>query len=305
VKPTPLNSISWAPERFYWASLEARGISGSGPLPTGLRADLLEAVPVPAEELHAVFVATGEKLLVCAARRADLAAVNLAVVSLTPESSPEGLDLRPEALNALELLVGDFEPATYRQQRRRWSAAALVLALMILAFFITGSLRRADHWNRVAAAAAGQYTRVAADLVPGGEGGGRDHGAAIAQLPARIAELQAATRSAKELRPPTDAAARLAQLLASWPTDVVATPQSVVVSDRGVSISVTVPGDAAAFLRRFVPPRGWTLQEPKLSASGAGTRLALNLVPAPPVGAPASTVPAPKDSSQRGDGGGG
>jgi hypothetical protein len=146
-----------------------------------------------------------------------------------------------------------------------------VAACLLAALLTTGSVRRAAHWKAVASAA----DQAAADTQ-------RAHlpvGLTPEALPGQIVEYQAAAQATSKIPPPTDAASLMAQLLAVWPTDVPCTPQSIVIGDAGVSVSVLIEGDPALFLRRFAPPQRWSMHEPKMNTSGAFTRIALALIP--------------------------
>jgi hypothetical protein len=85
--------------------------------------------------------------------------------------------------------------------------------------------------------------------------------------------------AASQLRPPPDAAVALGAVLRAWPSGVSSKPQSLLVSESGATVSVTVQGDATPFLRAMKPPAGWTQDEPRLNSADSLTRLTLQLRP--------------------------
>lgn len=281
---TAPTSIQWPPDRFYWALLDAPGLRSRGGtafrLPPGLLAELADQVPQALEELWAVGVrADNGRVLVCAARRAELAGVaglKPAARSLTPASVPPGLDDHLAALlPALNLLTGEFEPAPLRQERWRRHRARALLVIVLVGLATVGLARRASHWEAIAHDAEQARAKLASDVL----GADAQPAAANLALDAEIDRLRAAARHRPT--PPSDASVRLASLLNAWPAGVPSKPQSIAVNDAGVSVSVSVDGDPAPFLAAFKAPEGWTLDEPRLNKAGEVTRLTLRLRPIP------------------------
>ncbi|MCC6678155.1 MAG: hypothetical protein IT436_13520 [Phycisphaerales bacterium] len=272
-------SITWPPERFYWALLDAPGLKCRGgrafPLPPGLLAELADHVPQPIEEMWVVGTHAGNgQMLVCAARRGELAEVEVTARSLTPTALPPGVDGGLAALlPALNLLVGEFEPAPLRRERWRWHRARALVVVVLVGLVVTGMARRTSHWSKVAHTAEQARAKLAADLL-----GPLSHPAeANLALDAEIDRLRAAARNRPTL--PRDASVQLVSLLNAWPATVPSKPQSVAVNDSGVSVSVSVDGDAAPFLSAFKAPNGWSLDEPRLNKAGEVTRMTLRLRP--------------------------
>lgn len=272
-------SITWPPERFYWALLEAPGLRSRGgrafPLPPGLLAELADRVPQPIEEVWAVGTPAGNgQMLVCAARRSELTEVEVTARSLTPTALPPGVDGGLAALlPALNLLVGEFEPVPVRRDRWRWHRTMALVVVALVAFTIIGLARRAAHWSKVAHSAEQARARLAADML-----GPLSHPAeANLALDAEIDRLRAAARNRPTL--PNDASVQLVSLLNAWPAAVPSKPQSVAVNESGVTVSVAIDGDPAPFLSAFKAPDGWTLDEPRLNKAGEITRMTLRLRP--------------------------
>jgi hypothetical protein len=264
--------LTWPTERFYWTLLEAPGVQRTGELPAGLLPMLEEDTPADAADLHAVCVPLADgRLAVCAADRPDLAEIPADILSLTPDSLPrfvESAGITPDRFN---LLVGAFEPRPIRARRvkRHIFAAATVLLCGLLV--AVGLHRRASRWEERADAARAAAANVAAQFAPAG---------LADDLAAEAARLKATRDALARSAPPPDASLALAAVLHAWPANVPSKPQSLSVGKAGVSISVSVEGDAAAFLSAFSAPPGWTLDEPRLNSADSVTRLSLQLRPA-------------------------
>lgn len=267
----PDGALRWTAERFYWAALDAPGVTGAGPLPPGLLTDLAEQVPVAIEELHAVYARAGEQLVVCAARRTDLEVLGPGCRSLHPAELPPGLCDDPGAAARLNLLVGAFEPLVARRARTRRDVLRLATALLLIALITAGFVRRAAHWDGVAADARDAAQRLV-----------ERHALASADpqaVGAELAKVQMAAMGAAAARPAPDAALALCTLLKAWPASVPCKPQSIGVTESGVTVSILVEGDPSEFLRAFTPPPGWTMNEPRLNNTGTLTRVAIDLRP--------------------------
>jgi hypothetical protein len=249
---------TWPAERFYWSVLD--GAVKAGPVPPGLLAALEGDLPEPLEHLHAVCAPIGEgRVIVCAARRAELAQVRSP--RLTPDRLPPCAEGDASALN---LLVGEFEPRVFRRARARQRLIAMAAVIVCALLVMLGLWRRARVWDVEAADAR----RAQAALL-------RGVGALSTEA---LAQDLARTRrdSAGRVMPPPDASLTLASVLSSWPR-VPSKPSSLSIAEKTASLAVSVEGDASPFLSAFKAPPGWTLQEPQVSAMGALTRLTLLL----------------------------
>jgi hypothetical protein len=262
--------LRWPAERFYWSLLEAPQWKKAGPLPAGLLQALEEDIPLAPEELHAVGVSAGDgTLLVCAARADELESLDADLLTLCPEALPEFAPAGVDA-SSLNLLVGAKEPLPIRRARtRRHSARAAAVAL-IVGLLSIGLARRAEHFDSLAQRAKGASAAAVQKLLPGGT---PDSLALEVNRARRVAE------SSARVRPAPSAAAALAAILRAWPTQVPSKPQSLTVAESGATVSLSVEGDPTPFLKAMKPPPGWSMDEPRLSASDKLTRLTLQLHP--------------------------
>ncbi|MFN0132485.1 MAG: hypothetical protein ACKVW3_08165 [Phycisphaerales bacterium] len=273
--------VRWPCDRFYWAIIPTQGWRGKGDgsseVPVGLRATLDDDFPVRTEELHAVAMPmASDTILVCAARRdelATLAKMDHPVLSLTPESLPHFVashpGISPSACSpaTLNLLIGEFEPAPVRCTRRHAHTIAAATVLLCAVLTSLGLLRRAERSDALAREARQATIALVGRVVPAGT---------PASMATELASLRAARPAA---RTAPDATLALAAVLAAWPRDATCRTQSITVGPSGASIAVTIPGDAAPFLRAFKAPAGWTMDEPRLNAADKATRLAIRIRP--------------------------
>lgn len=253
---------SWPPERFYWSVIDGVGLRRPGPLPPGLLSLAADDIPVDVETLHAVGATTDDgRIIVCAVERGHLATLRQDAVSLTPTTTPPGIDIDAAQL---ELLVGAFEPRSVRRRRFRTHAtlAATVLACMLL--LTTGLSRRAAHDRETAAKISESRETLLSD-------------AGI--NPQEIIRLIERSRALAEVRSsaPRDITPALAALLRNWPDTADASVESMSLGDGRVLASVSLDADPAIFLAAFSPPPGWRLEEPRLNSVRGLTRLSLEL----------------------------
>jgi hypothetical protein len=283
--------VRWPAERFFWSVLEAPGLSASytGPVPEGVLTLLADDLPIPLEDVHAVGLAIGPgRLLVCAARRSDLEVLPPGALSLTPESVPafaEALVVESgdADVTALNLLIGEFEPAAIRRARARThliAAATVAIASMLAAL---GLARRAEILSRDAEAARQASTSLVRGWVvdPTGDA------FALQRELQRIREAHTQTQT---IAVPIDVAPVLTETLLGWPTELAAEAQSIALAPSTLSLSVLLDEsvEPARFLQALRPPAGWRIDEQRHAnvgpgrETGAQTRLSIRLKPSIP-----------------------
>lgn len=264
----------------YWAILHApaRALRRTGQLPMGLLGELAAELPIDLGDVHVVAtpidaVASDgqQRILICAFPRDMLESVSQSVLTLCPETIPTELDIAHVDPSTLNFLVGEFRPkpliAAQRSRHLRWAATFLLCAVL----GAVGLSRRTIHLREHAAAASQRADTLLAQWTPDR----REQ--TLSDLLARARETSALIVRAT---PPRDAANDLAAVLTSWPVESKdARPQSLSVTPEGVTLAVTVEGDAAAFLKAFTPPPAFALEEPRLVKVGSLTRLNLRLRP--------------------------
>lgn len=256
--------LAWPPARFYWAVIEGVSLRRPGPLPPGLVALAGDDIPADLDTLHAVGTpGPDNSVIVCAVERTHLDALDPETISLKPSSTPPGID---EA--DFELLVGRYEPRPVRNRRLRHHRSLAATVLLCSLLIATGLFRRASHDQQHAR----HWSQARLELLA-------QAGIEPAELDRQVQHhrviLDAATRSSA----PRDAAPVLAALLQAWPNTSDAFVESVSLSDGRILASVSLASDPGSFLAAFEPPRGWRLEEPRLSTARGLSRIALDLRP--------------------------
>jgi hypothetical protein len=255
--------LRWPCERFFWAVIDAPGVKPKGgDVPVGLLTQLQEEVPVALEEVHAVSTAVPEgKLIVCAARREDLRGLPEGCLSLAPDDVPQLIEPKIDAA-AINLLVGDFEPLALRRELSRRRTMMILTAAAATCLAAVGLVKRADGWTR-----AGQQARTAISALA----------ASPVALRADLERLRKAPRVDTKALTPPDASVAMASLLSAWPKELECQTESVNIGPSTMTLAVTVSKDARPFLSALKPPEGWTIDEPRLTATADGSRLHLAL----------------------------
>jgi hypothetical protein len=252
----------WPAERFFWSVLEAPGVRADKGLPAGVLPLLQEELPVPVEDVHAVGAATPDgRLVVCAAGREELHELPASTLALHPEDVPALIEANIDPSN-FNLLVGDLEPAPLRREKTRRRTLLTLATAAVACLAAIGLARRSESWNK-----AGQEARAAS--------------AAVASNPITLHNELERLRKAPHIEAKTlatpDAAVALASLLSAWPKELECQTESVSVGPATMTLSLTVAKDARPFLSALRPPEGWTLDEPRLTATSDGARLHLTL----------------------------
>jgi hypothetical protein len=281
---------SGPPNDFFWGTLEAPGVRRSGPLPPAMALSFADDVPVPLENLHPVMTPlsadadpnTGTshesgRILVCAARRADLTPLLASARSLRPASLPSFLEglIEPGAIN---LLVGAFEPRASRRKRQRTITGLALLWTLVVVALGVGLLRRSQAGQSHATDLRTARTLAIENALPGLPA--MNSGMEM-ELSSEIERLQRALAARSDADRPTDVSDTLAAILRSWPVDIE-TPhevQSVTLNAGRVVFSVIVEGDPTPLIERLPTPVGWHLREPRLTQVGSSTRLSIELFP--------------------------
>lgn len=264
--------ISWPADRFYWALFDVPGVDHTGELPAGLLPMLGEDAPVDPDGLHAICVPlSGGRLVVCAMEKSELAEIPPEALALNPCSLPTFIESPGITSDRFNFLVGSFEPRPLRIARIRHHAFAAAVVVLCGVLIAVGLHRRAIRWDERADSARAAAVCLAESICPGGQS---------EDLATEAERLRGTSEAYAATDPPSDASLTLAAVLLAWPANVPSKPQSISVGHSGVWISVSIEKDAASFINAFLPPPGWTLDEPRLNTADTVSRLALQLRPA-------------------------
>jgi hypothetical protein len=258
-----MSAMTWPTDRFFWAVLEAPGVR-AGVLPSGLEADLQEALPVPVEMLHAVCVPAAGGVLVCAARRDDLQGLGPDVLSVRPEAVPDCVESTSEVP---ELMTGSFEPLAFKRERSKRHLLAAASALLACALISLGFERRAGSLMDQGRAASAAELELTARVALSGE---------ARSLGAQLDQARRSMTSDRALTPP-DAAEALAAVLTALPNEVDFEASSISISPSAMSLALTTKEDARQLLAAVRAPQGWRLDEPRLTTLPNANRVNLTM----------------------------
>ena len=259
-------NLRWPPDRFYWSIIDAANWRRSGALPAGLRPPLEEDVPISGSELHAVAAPLGDgRLLICAAAKADLQSLDPAATTLAPDGLPAFVE-SPFDPSLLNLLIGEFEPASKRRARHRRQFVFSITIILCLALVSIGLGRRASHQYAIGREARAATEALIAQIAPG---------ARPEFLALEVSRARQSAENHARLKAPIDAAPPLAELLAAWPAAIPCKPQSINTTGNSITLSILIDGDPLPFLEAIRPPAGWAMEQPRLNTAGDTTRIAL------------------------------
>ena len=282
-KSTSSMDLRWPCERFYWCILDASLLpAGEKATDERMRFVLEPELPVPLDDVHAVFVpAAGNpaKVVACALPKEVLRRdVPAQALTLGPSDAPafvrdafeKGLD--PTKLN---LLVGEFEPATVRSWRRRTTCAALAFVALAFALTLVGIERRAaSARNDEESLRSRRESLVTSALGPPPPGHVLPP---ELRLAAELRSLRQTRRQSDTVPASIDITDRLIDLLQHWPLDVPTRTESIVVSDTAIHVRGLVSeNDAAQRLATATSAlAGLRMSFPSVQAAPDGVRFGL------------------------------
>ena len=282
-------------ESFYWAVLDTSALPARTPRhparhPARL-GYLFEAVlPVPIERVQASYLPMpGRRVLACGMDTDQLAelatpgvltpsVLTRGVLTLGPASVPAFLGEAPDPAH-INLLHTHFEPAEIRRARRRFVGVCAAAVLACAALILTGQLRRASLHNLHARASTDATASLYAQVLPPST----STLPPAARLTAELRSLDRTHGTHPAERGPREVAPTLAALLASWPSDLQVTTESLSVSDTSITLTARLPDTAAAerFERELRPPDGWRLAQPEVRAERDGVLFHARMEPRP------------------------
>ncbi|MCH8342414.1 MAG: hypothetical protein IH983_00315 [Planctomycetes bacterium] len=294
--------LTWPPERFFWAVLDASVLSAARTKRWRRSSQrlgyLFEGVlpGMPIEEVHAVYrrlrgpspgagagAGAGQRYLACGLTRSVLEQeVGPQAVTLTPESLPSFVeeDIEPNRIN---LLTGSFLAKPVRLLQRRWLLHACVMLIACTSLIIFGLERRVQGMQDQINGVASARERLVDQLL------GPTPSRSGAPLQPWALRLTAELRRLQQTRSPdvaaaaemVDCSAILSDVLARWPKDVHALTDSVSITATSITIRAAVPSmaDAQRLADAFVALPGWRLHQPQSEAKRHHVDVTLRLGP--------------------------
>lgn len=297
-----LAALTIPAERLYWSLLDVPigARMRPGPLPLGLRSEFEDDAPLGRlDDANATSARTmgdlqiicaplpSGRIIACGAPLEDLKSASAHLDRLFPAALPPfiqrelGIETGKEStfeptgtahpvLGHLNLLVGELEPPAQRARRARRRTLVLATSLLALALVAVGTERRIFILEQQQAGATSESEQALRDF---GRTMGSGRSVSAEALPAAVAVAQRTSDAAARLPVPADATTVLADLLHSWPSQSTdeswsCAVQSLRVTGNVIAATVTIEGDAAAYLRALTAPPGWMLDEPRLTTLG-------------------------------------
>jgi|GEM_PF-2801906 len=297
--------LRWPADRFYWVVIaEAPNADAAAYRDGTLDAapfgeQIAEAVPVEPSLTHAALVGLKSGgVVACVALCADLDTLGSQVRTLRPVDAPDHLGDRvdADALDALNLLHGVYEPLVVRRARSAIHAAVWWSAAAVVTLAACGLHTRAWVDIRAAANLDDERQRLAERVLTShppeaimrsldaGEdrdnatpSGGRStvhESLAATDAPARLetayAVLQRERGDAVRGLRPADAGISLQALLHAWPRDLKTRIDSLTIGEASLRLSGSLDSleDAATLTDALRSVPGWAVEQPQVSMLG-------------------------------------
>lgn len=285
MNPAP-HHFEWPPEKFYWAVLDASGLTGVNSKLSQRLGYLFENVlpGIAIEDIQTAYQSLPDsrgKYVACGLPRSVLAQeVPATVLTLSPREFPafiaENCELsgRPPAMN---LLTGAFTPTPIKRFSRRWLIQAAALLSVCAATIVFGLERRAQSArNQLASIAVQQKAILESVLGPAPTG---------SQPPALriVAELRQLEQTRIAAVGPDvereNCSMILAELMKAWPVQVHLQTESISITPMTVTLRGQVPAmaDAQVLADMFAALAEWRVAQPQSEARKDSVDVTLRL----------------------------
>jgi len=275
LKPPTSRVTTLKADECYWSVLDgsvADGLRGKARQRALLFA-LEQDLPMPIDEIHAVFLARpGGQIIACACPRDLLVQLAEDADVVHPEAIPDWLDCDQDAVD-FDLLGGDILSKRVRRMGAMHLVTVLLVCTLLSSLLTVGFVirSRAFEQERQDARAA---TNAAQGLVlPPAGAGAQPTSIRLAAL-LRTVNSHSDTVMNSDFVSATDS---LEQILARWPQDVRL--QRLTVGKLDIRIDLTMPADLdpSLFIGALEELNDWTLSAPVVRRSQESTSVSLSL----------------------------
>ena len=265
--------ITIPPTELYWGVIET---SKQPPIAFGslrtterdrrLGFQFEDVLPLPIEELHAVYSPLGQgRYAACGIPRNRIAELRSSgASSVKPEALPEPmleLDVKLDARD-FELLTGEFLPIRIERRniRVKLEIAALIGFTAVLCSLGLQS-RAADARNAEALVAARTADRYAAALGPAPAGSTQRPAARLLSELRLLQQTRLDDGEITEVEQSSDPSEQLASLLAAWPGSIRPRVEQLTVADETIALTVSLrsESDVEALLAALGTLPGWSI----------------------------------------------
>lgn len=287
--------LALAPEQFYWALLDVQSLPRSRRRDLTALGYLFESVlPVSIEHVHAAYASAAgagaagglpSKLVACGMARSDLAALvgaHSASLTLNPQRPPGFISEAGAKVDVrqLNLLTGDLEPAPLRRGKRRLMVQASIVVLLITISIVGGLARRTNAIHEQIAAIESRRHDIIASTVGSASSSPQPPELRMLSELRLLAQTRgrgrgrggAAAGAAAKGVSSADVLATFGDLVANWPRDLQIRAESVLITPTTMTLRGLAPAsaDVQALADALTNLRGWRLEQPQISATGAG-----------------------------------
>lgn len=272
----PASRVTTLPDgSCFWSVIDVAAAAGlRGPAKNrALRFALEPDLPLPLEDVHAVFLATGDgSITACACRRDELdrLAENADVVN--PETVPEWIACN-QAAAEINLLDGDVTSARVRRTRVARVVLLLVVAALLSLIVSVGFVRRTQALNQIENDLRAAIKSAQGLVLPPA---GPNAQPASIRLAAALRDVSIASGSVQQSseQPATDA---LRMVLESWPEGTRLKRLSIGKQDIRIDLTMQAEHDPSGFIAGLEGLQGWKLSAPVIRRSQSETTISLSL----------------------------
>jgi len=272
----PSSRVTMLPaDSCFWSVIDGSVAGGlRGPAKTRAMLYALEPdLPLPIEDVHAVFLANGDgSIAACACRRDELARLAESADVVTPEEIPEWIACDAAAAE-INLLGSGVSSVRVRRTQRTQLAVLLAVSILLSGFVSAGLYRRGQALgqdeNDLRAAINSAQSLVLPPAGPNAQPASIRLAAALRTVSFENGSVQQSTAP-----PATDS---LGQVLATWPGD--ARLKRLTIGKQDIRIDLTMPAeqDPSRFIGKLEELKGWKLSAPVIRRSQNETTLSLSL----------------------------
>ncbi len=265
-------------EHLYWASLNASTLTGQSVRSAAARRRLGFAferyLPVPIEQVHAVYVRSGDAIIACGIDWSRLnPLLEQGILRIEPESLPRWLNADAQPL---EFNLASFEatPPHIIQAGNRLAATSAIAASLVLLIVAFGINRRANTLDETTAGLRVASNQAITNQIGSGLAGQLPQ----LRLTAELRRLRSLESSSSHYNGAADAVPTLVAAFEAWPTDIVTHTESLTATGSTLRMRTrhenTATADAFAAAWKPEPAR-WTTQQPGMSTQRGQVQLEL------------------------------
>lgn len=266
------------PEELYFAVLDAP-VSNGRSRSTELDYAFEAALPADLSEFHTRYLLLPDgRVLAVGIDKKTAAELGTNHHAATPAAWPDWIDQKLPDPASVNLLTGNAEPRTVRNERSRLAARMAVLATVVSLTASIGLERRIRIDNdRSSLLRADSRELIRSALGESANRSSQPLSAVLVSELRRLRTTRGQTQDQDESRSRADAA--LAEVLSAWPLDAFPKTESIVIAERSIELAILVTDskEAQRFVTAMADIDGLLLATTSSSQESGGTRLSIRL----------------------------